>query len=62
MALEDAYVLSSLLSHVREAEELEIALGAYDHIRRPRDMKLVETSRACGEVYEFLGPETGDDV
>ena len=36
--------------------------GAYDHIRRPRDMKLVETSRACGEVYEFFGPETGDDV
>ena len=62
MALEDAYVLSSLLSHVRGAEELEIAFEAYDHIRRPRDMKLVETSRACGEVYEFLGPETGDDV
>lgn len=62
MALEDAYVLSSLLSHVRGVEELEIAFEAYDHIRRPRDMKLVETSRACGEVYEFLGPETGDDV
>ena len=62
MALEDAYVLSSLLGHVRGAEELEIAFKAYDHIRRPRDMKLVETSRACGEVYEFLGPETGDDV
>ena len=62
MALEDAYVLSSLLSHVRGAEELEIAFEAYDHIRRPRDMNLVETSRACGEVYEFLGPETGDDV
>ena len=62
MALEDAYVLSSLLSYVRGAEELEIAFEAYDHIRRQRDMKLVETSRACGEVYEFLGPETGDDV
>ena len=62
MALEDAYVLLSLLGHVRRAEELEIAFEAYDHVRRPRDMKLVETSRACGEVYEFLGPETGDDV
>lgn len=62
MALEDAYVLSSLLGHVGGAEELEIAFEAYDHIRRPRDMKLVETSRACGEVYEFHGLETGDDV
>ena len=62
MALEDAYVLSSLLSHVRGAEELEFAFEAYDRIRRPRDMKLVESSGACGEVYEFLGPETGDDV
>ena len=62
MALEDAYVLSTLLGHVRVAGELEIAFEAYDHVRRPRDMKLVETSRACGEVYEFLGPETGDDV
>lgn len=62
MALEDAYVLSSLLGHVRMVEELGMAFEAYDHVRRPRDMKLVETSRACGEVYEFLGPETSDDV
>lgn len=62
MALEDAYVLSSLLGHVRMVEELEMAFEAYDHVRRPRDMRLVETSRACGEVYEFLGPETSDDA
>lgn len=62
MALEDAYVLSSLLSHVHGAEELAFAFEAYDRIRRPCDMKLVESSGACREVYEFLGPETGDDV
>ena len=62
MALEDAYVLSSLLGHVRMVEELELALEAYDHVRRPRAMELVKTSRECGDVYEFLGPETGDDV
>ena len=62
MAVEDAYVLASLLGHVRVIEELEMAFEAYDHVRHPRDMKLVETSRECGEVYEFLGPETGDDV
>lgn len=62
MALEDAYVLSSLLGQVHRMEELESAFEAYDHVRRPRDMKLVETSRACGDVYEFLGPETGDNV
>ena len=67
MALEDAYVLSSLLGHVRMAEEedgelVESAFEAYDRVRRPRAMKLVETSRACGDVYEFLAPETGEDV
>lgn len=62
MALEDGYVLLSLLGRVRAAGELEMAFEVYDHVRRPRDMKLVETSRTCGEVYDFLGPETGDDV
>ncbi|MCJ1479650.1 hypothetical protein MMC13_008336 [Lambiella insularis] len=62
MALEDAFVLSGLLGQVSSADELEAAFQAYSHVRHPRDMKLVETSRACGEVYQFLGPDTGDDV
>lgn len=62
MALEDAYILSELLGQVQCADELEIALEAYNHVRHARTMKLVETSRMCGDVYEFLGPDTGDDV
>lgn len=62
MALEDAYILSELLGHVRSADEIETAFEAYSRVRHPRDMKLVETSRTCGEVYEFLGPDTADDV
>ncbi|MCJ1392729.1 hypothetical protein MMC18_005600 [Xylographa bjoerkii] len=62
MALEDAYVLSSLLGQVCSAKELEAAFEAYSHVRHPRVMKLVETSRAGGEVYQFLGPDTNDDV
>lgn len=61
ITLEDAYVLSSLPGQVRISEELESAFEAYDHVCRPLDMKVVETSRACGDVYEFLGPETGND-
>ena len=62
MALEDAYILSELLGHVRSVDELETAFKAYSCVRHPRGMKLVETSRACGEVYEFLGSDTGNDV
>lgn len=62
MALEDAYILSELLGHAHSADELETAFEAYSRVRHPRDMKLVETSRLCGEVYEFHGPDTGDDV
>lgn len=62
MALEDAYVLSGLLGQVRSANELEAAFEAYSRVRLPRAIKLVETSRACGEIYQFLGPDTSDDV
>lgn len=62
MALEDAYVLSHLLGQVRSADDLEPAFAAYNHVRHPRDMKLVSTSRQCGDVYNFLADGIGDDV
>ena len=70
MALEDAYILSSLLGRLvsqpgtgeqPSPQEISAALDAYDHVRRPRTQRLVETSRLAGELYEFQGATEGDD-
>lgn len=61
MALEDAYVLSDLLGSVRTVEGIEGAFRVYDAVRRPRSQKLVATSRAAGQLYDFEGVEIGDD-
>jgi salicylate hydroxylase len=62
-ALEDAYILSTLLgdSMTQSASDIPTAFKAYDAIRRPRSQKVVSTSRACGLTYAFQGP-AGDDV
>jgi salicylate hydroxylase len=61
MCVEDCYILSELLGEARGVEELERVFKAYDEVRRPRALKLVETSREGGMLYEFQGPE-GDDM
>ncbi|TKA61886.1 hypothetical protein B0A49_11478 [Cryomyces minteri] len=62
MAIEDAYVLSSLLGEISKPEELESVFKAYDTSRRGRTQKLVNTSREAGQLYEFELPGVGDDV
>lgn len=61
MALEDAYVLSDLLGSVRTVEGIEAAFRVYDAVRRPRTQKVVTTSRAAGQLYDFEGVGIGDD-
>lgn len=61
MCVEDCYVLAELLSEISGAGELEKAFEAYDAVRRPRALKLVETSRQAGMLWELEGPE-GDDL
>ncbi|OCL10202.1 mannitol 1-phosphate dehydrogenase [Glonium stellatum] len=60
MAVEDAYILSSLLAEANSLEQLDEAFQAYDAIRRPRTQKLVTTSREAGMLYEC--ELTGDDL
>lgn len=63
-ALEDAFVLSSLLADPRiqsAAADIPKAFRAYDAIRRPRSQRVVTSSRAAGEIYSYDGPD-GDDV
>jgi salicylate hydroxylase len=61
MALEDSYILSSLLGQVRSVDEIEDAFRIYDATRRPRTQRLVTTSRQGGETYELENKEVGDD-
>lgn len=62
MALEDAYILSSLLGQVKNVDAIEEAFRVYDATRRPRTQRLVTTSRDCGETYELENRDVGDDV
>ncbi|KAL1607665.1 hypothetical protein SLS60_002600 [Paraconiothyrium brasiliense] len=61
MCIEDCYVLGELLGEITSADELGKAFRAYDAVRRPRALKLVETSRQAGMLWELEGPE-GDDL
>lgn len=61
-AIEDAYILTSLLGKCSSIAELEKAFKAYDEIRRPRSQKVVTTSRSLGEIYEFENQEIGEDL
>ncbi|KAJ4296402.1 hypothetical protein N0V90_006447 [Kalmusia sp. IMI 367209] len=61
MCVEDCYMLGELLGEVSDANQLEKAFRAYDAVRRPRALRLVETSREAGMLWELEGPE-GDDL
>jgi salicylate hydroxylase len=61
MAIEDAAVLSTLLSHVQKPSEMETAFRVYDELRRPRSQRLVTTSNEAGRLYEFQLPGIHDD-
>jgi salicylate hydroxylase len=45
---------------VTSAEGLEKAFRAYDEVRRPRALKLVETSRQAGVLWDLEGVEGAD--
>lgn len=63
MAIEDAYVLSSLIAHALRARiDITAAFRAYDMVRRPRTQLLVETSREAGRVWSFERHEIGSDL
>nr|WHF58403.1 FAD-dependent oxidoreductase [Cladonia metacorallifera] len=63
-ALEDALVMCSLLADesVVLPGHVEHAFAAYDAIRRPRALKVVQTSRENGEICMMRGESTGEDL
>ncbi|KAI1465822.1 FAD/NAD(P)-binding domain-containing protein [Daldinia caldariorum] len=60
--LEDAAVLSHLLTLVKTSDEIETAFRVYDAVRRPRAQKVVLTSAEAGLIYTWRGPTTGSDM
>ena len=58
-ALEDAFVLETVLGKCAEPSQLTHAFKAYDAIRRPRSQKVMRTSREAGESTGF--GEDGED-
>ncbi|KAI8935615.1 hypothetical protein NX059_007144 [Plenodomus lindquistii] len=62
MCIEDAYILSQLLSQCRSKGDMKKAFAAYETVRRPRSQKLVETSREAGMLWEFKGEGVEDDI
>lgn len=61
-AIEDAFILSSLLGQVTSADNVEQAFKAYDAVRRPRSQRVVTTSRETARIYEMEDEEIGADL
>lgn len=61
MAMEDSFIVSSLLAKITGVSDISAAFKAYDEIRRPRSQKLVKTSREAGRLYHLELTEYSDD-
>jgi len=57
MAIEDAYVLSTLMGHVEHVDQIEKAFKSYDAVRRERTQKLVTTTREASHIWELEHPD-----
>ncbi|OCL07500.1 mannitol 1-phosphate dehydrogenase [Glonium stellatum] len=62
MAMEDAFILSNLMSTVRDQAELQRAFQAFDTVRRPRTQRVVKYSMLAGLAYEFMKEDVRDDL
>ncbi|CZR59965.1 related to salicylate 1-monooxygenase [Phialocephala subalpina] len=64
MAVEDALVLSELISDARVNIILDLpaVFAVYDLARRPRTQKLVQYSRESGMLFQLRKPGAGGDI
>lgn len=62
MAVEDALLISSLLSDVQASSQLHCVFSTFEAMRKERTQRLVQQSRMQCMIYDFEAPETGDDV
>lgn len=61
-AIEDSLVLESLLGLVDTVDKIPLAFRAYDRIRRPRSLKVCQTSRESGELCALRLPGVEDNA
>lgn len=50
MSIEDSLILSTLLGRAKTPKEAMASLRVYDQVRRPRTQRIVESSRATGDM------------
>ncbi len=62
MSLEDAYVLSNLLSRCVTTDDLLMAFDAYDFVRVPRALRVTAMSREQGKAMDMEGEFAGDNL
>lgn len=56
-AIEDAYILGSLLAHpLTTRSTIFAALSIYETVRLPHANSVMEKSKAFGKLYEFADP------
>lgn len=58
MSIEDSLILSTSLHRAKTPVETIAALKVYDQVRRPRTQRIVESSRATGDI-EIIHVEVG---
>ncbi|KAH8434516.1 uncharacterized protein LDX57_012159 [Aspergillus melleus] len=61
MSVEDSLILSALLGRAQSVSDARTALKVYDQVRRPRTQRIVESSRATGQISFGLSEEFGLD-
>jgi salicylate hydroxylase len=64
MAVEDAFILSELLSSpkIQSSMDISAVFAAYSNIRLPRTQRLVQHSRESGLLFQMRQPGVGDDI
>ncbi|KAF2094272.1 salicylate 1-hydroxylase-like protein [Rhizodiscina lignyota] len=62
MAIEDAYILSSLLGDIQDTSMLEAVFHAYETVRKARTQLLVSRSHEQSMLYDFQADGIRDDV
>jgi salicylate hydroxylase len=62
MAMEDAFILSSLIASLDMVTDIEQAFRAYDAVRRPRTQECIRRSIEASQGYGMMLPGVGDEV
>lgn len=51
-----------LLASIKDADQIGSGFQAFDRVRRERGLKLVQTSREAGALWNMMDPQAGDDL